>query len=180
MARRGTKIRQRDRGSFSPCAGARLASLSTQPQTLLKPLGPAKLEECQREAASSLPCGPRRMDQGLPLRKFKKLRELGEEKAKRIIWSCGWKFFPQLLWPNCVFSFLWIRGRVSQPQHYGYLGLDNSMLQRAVLCIIGCFTATPVFTYADNIPFLVVTTKNISRHCLLMSPRRQKSPSVEN
>lgn len=49
------------------------------------------------------------MDLGLPLRKFKRLRESGEEKAKRMSQPHCCKLFPQLLWPNCVFSFLWVR-----------------------------------------------------------------------
>lgn len=146
MARRDTKIRQRNRGVLFPMCWSKTGLPINPPPDPSGTTWSCQAGRAPKEAASSPPCGPSHMDQGLPLRKFRRLRELGEENAKRISWSCGWKLFPQLLWPNCEFSFLWIRGRVCQPQHCGHLGLDNSMLQRAILCIIGCFTAIPAFT----------------------------------
>ncbi|XP_058387130.1 zinc finger protein 26 isoform X5 [Diceros bicornis minor] len=39
---------------------------------------------------------------------------------------------------GCRTASCWACTRISQPQHYGHFGLNNSSLWRTVLCVVGC------------------------------------------
>lgn len=179
MARRSTKIKQRN-GAFSPPqARVTLAyPLSSTPdpshETHLVLPG---WRSGKGEADPGPPCGTHHMDQGLPFRKFKRPRDAKRTRRgkSQVNEPCDWRLFPRLLWPLLCVLLPNDYSRVSHPQHCGHLGWKFFVVE-AVLCIVGCFAVSLASTYASSTPLPVVTNKNVSRHCSGNVPWRAKPP----